>query len=488
MSACSRGAPLRSARSIPRLRSIEIGTWPARARSTHRSPVPLARSSTRLPARQAELADGPPPPAHVEAERHDPVDQVVARRDGVEHLAHRGPLLVALGQRVAIPARRRRHRRRGYGAVGRRSGSRPVDGDDVGIPGAVESDVSDAVLDVRRQPVADLGRQVGELQRGRVDVPRPRLVDARRSSRTIWPLGMRPAPRRRAGGGRGRPARAWPGRCLYVSSTTSNDGDRRLGPGVGLLVGARRTADDQHRRRDDHQATHPSHRTRVKRSRGQRTAPNASAEPAPEPTATLPPCRVTTRLTTWCSGRSCRRAGRWSWPRSTGRRRSGTGRSRSPSGPRSWATTRSGSTTTSTTCPARPTRRCSSAGRRSPRSASARAGSASARWSAATATATPALLAKITSTVDVISGGRLDWGIGAGWYENEYRGYGYEFPQPKDRIGMLRETVEIVKSMWTQPETTFRRRRTTTCPGPTATRSRCRTRTRRCGSAVVVSS
>ena len=68
----------------------------------------------------------------------------------------------------------------------------------------------------------------------------------------------------------------------------------------------------------------------------------------------------------------------------------------------------------------------------------------------------PGLLAKITSTIDVVSGGRLDWGIGAGWYENEYRGYGYEFPKPKDRIGMLRETVEIVKSMWTQPETTYR--------------------------------
>ena len=68
----------------------------------------------------------------------------------------------------------------------------------------------------------------------------------------------------------------------------------------------------------------------------------------------------------------------------------------------------------------------------------------------------PALLAKITSTVDVISGGRLDWGIGAGWYENEFRGYGFEFPSPKDRIGMLRETVEIVKSMWTQPETNYR--------------------------------
>ena len=67
----------------------------------------------------------------------------------------------------------------------------------------------------------------------------------------------------------------------------------------------------------------------------------------------------------------------------------------------------------------------------------------------------PGLLAKITSTVDVISGGRLDWGIGAGWYESEYRGYGYEFAKPSDRIGMLRETVEIVKSMWTNAETNY---------------------------------
>jgi F420-dependent oxidoreductase-like protein len=67
----------------------------------------------------------------------------------------------------------------------------------------------------------------------------------------------------------------------------------------------------------------------------------------------------------------------------------------------------------------------------------------------------PALLAKITSTLDVISGGRLDWGIGAGWYENEYKGYGYEFPEAKVRIGMLREAVEIVRSMWTEPETTY---------------------------------
>ena len=67
----------------------------------------------------------------------------------------------------------------------------------------------------------------------------------------------------------------------------------------------------------------------------------------------------------------------------------------------------------------------------------------------------PALLAKITSNIDVMSGGRLDWGVGAGWYEQEYRAYGYEFPKPKDRIRMLDETVQIVRSMWTEPETTF---------------------------------
>ena len=67
----------------------------------------------------------------------------------------------------------------------------------------------------------------------------------------------------------------------------------------------------------------------------------------------------------------------------------------------------------------------------------------------------PGLLAKMTSTFDVISGGRLDWGIGAGWYQNEYEAYGYEFPSAKVRIGMLREAVEIVRSMWTEQETTY---------------------------------
>jgi len=67
----------------------------------------------------------------------------------------------------------------------------------------------------------------------------------------------------------------------------------------------------------------------------------------------------------------------------------------------------------------------------------------------------PTLVAKITSTLDVISGGRLDWGVGAGWYQNEFEAYGYEFPEAKVRIGMLREAVEVVKAMWSEPDATY---------------------------------
>ncbi len=70
----------------------------------------------------------------------------------------------------------------------------------------------------------------------------------------------------------------------------------------------------------------------------------------------------------------------------------------------------------------------------------------------------PGLLAKVTSNIDVMSGGRLIWGVGAGWYEHEFKGYGYEFPAPKDRIRMLRETVEIVKAMWSEPDVSYQGR------------------------------
>lgn len=67
----------------------------------------------------------------------------------------------------------------------------------------------------------------------------------------------------------------------------------------------------------------------------------------------------------------------------------------------------------------------------------------------------PAHMAKIASSVDVISGGRLDFAIGAGWYEHEYLAYGYPFPKPSVRIGQLREAVQIITSMWKDEETTF---------------------------------
>ena len=161
---------------------------------------------------------------------------------------------------------------------------------------------------------------------------------------------------------------------------------------------------------------------------------------------------------------------------------------RSRSRPRTSATTRSGSTTTCTTCPARPTRRSSSAGPPWPPSASAPAGSAWARWSAATPTGSPSLLAKITSTVDVISGGRLDWGIGAGWYENEYRGYGYEFPVAKDRIGMLRETRRDRPLDVDQPGDDLRRPALPAPTGQLRSQAGAAARTLRSGSAAAGSS
>lgn len=67
----------------------------------------------------------------------------------------------------------------------------------------------------------------------------------------------------------------------------------------------------------------------------------------------------------------------------------------------------------------------------------------------------PSYLAKVAASIDVISGGRVEMGIGAGWYEHEYAGYGYEFPRPAVRIGMLREGVEIMRRMWTEDEVRF---------------------------------
>jgi len=67
----------------------------------------------------------------------------------------------------------------------------------------------------------------------------------------------------------------------------------------------------------------------------------------------------------------------------------------------------------------------------------------------------PAYLAKVAADIDVISNGRVEMGIGAGWYEHEYLGYGYEFPKPSVRIGQLEEGVEIMRRMWAEDEVVF---------------------------------
>ena len=67
----------------------------------------------------------------------------------------------------------------------------------------------------------------------------------------------------------------------------------------------------------------------------------------------------------------------------------------------------------------------------------------------------PALLAKMASTVDTLSHGRLDFGIGAGWHEHEYLAYGYDYPDAPERLRHLREAVQVILAMWTQDEAVF---------------------------------
>ncbi len=67
----------------------------------------------------------------------------------------------------------------------------------------------------------------------------------------------------------------------------------------------------------------------------------------------------------------------------------------------------------------------------------------------------PSLLAKMASCVDVMSHGRLILGIGAGWYQHEYEAYGYEYPETPERLRMLRESLQVLKAMWTQERTQF---------------------------------
>ena len=67
----------------------------------------------------------------------------------------------------------------------------------------------------------------------------------------------------------------------------------------------------------------------------------------------------------------------------------------------------------------------------------------------------PALTAKMAATLQVLSGGRFVLGIGAGWRDDEYAAYGYDFPSAKVRFEQLEEVIAICRLMWTEDEPSF---------------------------------
>ncbi|MBV8181351.1 MAG: LLM class F420-dependent oxidoreductase, partial [Mycobacterium sp.] len=67
----------------------------------------------------------------------------------------------------------------------------------------------------------------------------------------------------------------------------------------------------------------------------------------------------------------------------------------------------------------------------------------------------PVYLAKVAATADIISGGRIQMGIGGGWYEHEWRAYGYGFPSAGVRLGRLGEGVQIMRDAWRDGKVSF---------------------------------
>jgi probable F420-dependent oxidoreductase len=67
----------------------------------------------------------------------------------------------------------------------------------------------------------------------------------------------------------------------------------------------------------------------------------------------------------------------------------------------------------------------------------------------------PAVLAKMAATLDVISDGRLDLGLGAGWFQQEYEAYGIPFPSTGDRVSALNEGLQVLRHVWTQSHPAF---------------------------------
>jgi len=67
----------------------------------------------------------------------------------------------------------------------------------------------------------------------------------------------------------------------------------------------------------------------------------------------------------------------------------------------------------------------------------------------------PAVLAKMAATLDVISEGRLDLGLGAGWFQREFEAYGIPFPSVRDRVSALDEALQVIRAVWTEPNPTY---------------------------------
>ncbi|MDX1372778.1 MAG: LLM class flavin-dependent oxidoreductase [Nitrososphaeraceae archaeon] len=67
----------------------------------------------------------------------------------------------------------------------------------------------------------------------------------------------------------------------------------------------------------------------------------------------------------------------------------------------------------------------------------------------------PGLLSKMIATLDIISNGRVEMGIGAGWYKDEYIAYGYDFPSDISRISQLDEALTVVKKLWIEKRASF---------------------------------
>ena len=93
----------------------------------------------------------------------------------------------------------------------------------------------------------------------------------------------------------------------------------------------------------------------------------------------------------------------------------------------------------------------------------------------------PVYLAKAAATADIISGGGAN-GHRGGWYEPEWKAYGYGFPSAGVRLGMLDEGVRIMRDAWRDGRVASKTASTIRSRAPSSRRSRCRTADLRCGS------